>query len=56
MKTPTTAPVKKVQEPRMDCTQAIYSLSALNIMEKATGLRLTKPPATIKPIAAVDAE
>ena len=57
MKTPTPAPDKAAREPRISCSQPNYSQTALNIMERATGVRITQQPAPAKPpVQAVDAD
>jgi hypothetical protein len=57
MKTPKTAPEKPAREPRISCYQPNYSATALNIMERATGTRITQLAAPVKlPVQAVDAD
>ena len=56
MKTPTPAKEKPIREPRISCYQTNYSPTALLLMEKATGQRLTQLPTPKVPVQAVDAD
>ena len=52
MKTNTAKAEKAPREPRLDCRQTNYSPAALEMMERATGMRFARVPVAIKPPAA----
>jgi hypothetical protein len=49
---------KLSREPRLDCTQRIYSQAALDMLEQATGTRYAKltPSPAKAPVAATDSD
>jgi hypothetical protein len=57
MKTKSPPVQKAPREPRIDCRATNYSQAALDMMERATGQRLTRLPVLVKaPTVAVDAD